>query len=301
MKLLIITAITAMLLLNCGYFKKEKEAEPEVVPPAQPPAQNWLDDLRDYKAELLNEMMHLQTVENKGWITTDCDAWIWVAKAVIAGLTDVNILASEYTATPGKFGRRPPMPRWCYQSGQNYGSDSTWSRDMAIAGLIPYSLFTGDIQPLKRHAKYGERKNWIMGDPSDSDRVIYSPQIINTVYKTLGKNVQWITVYSSGLTDYQAHLQMYNILIRAEIERELPTVAIDRIREHADREPNNAFYSYLRHRFDDGGYSAVARSLIDGTADKPTYVRCDGQTGCWLAERAFVAELVLREYEQKDL
>ncbi len=292
----------AVALMSCGYFKTEDQADPEPVVPVSPPQQTWVEELRSFKADIVSQMRVLQD-DRTGWITDDCDGWIWNAKAVIGGLEGVNLLASEYTGISGKFGRRPPSPRWCYQ-GQNYGSESTWSRDMAQAGLIPYGLLTADLDILQRHAEFGEANNWVMGDPSSADRVIYSPQLIATLYKVIGHlggsipaGVSWITVYPSGLTDYQAHLQINGLLIRSEIDEKLPAIAIDRIEEHASREPNNALYGYMRQRFDSGSYSVVARSLIDGTASKPTYVRCAGQPGCWLAEQAFVATLILREYD----
>lgn len=269
--------IICLLLLSITACGGSKKKEQEVAIPAN-------------HQRLLNKYIEKLTfLESKkdpasGWIDAQsCDAMLWNGKYACGG-GKPNLVASEYAAEPGRFGRRPAPDCWNPEQG-DVGSKTTWSRDMGM-GLMAGAWCTKNLAALERHADYGTKKNWKMGEPLDDGRAVYTPSIIGILYQTIfylgGKDSTarvWPSVYSSGLDDFQAHLQMIDIWLRGEMSRVDTDLSLDisktmyeRIQEHSDREPNCAFYSYMRGIYD-GSLDKTTDLLIESGDPRCQYVR----------------------------
>lgn len=164
-----------------------------------------------------------------GWLVGDDDGMLWSAleAARPCGETQANILAAEHPADPGRFCRHPGPG--CFETE---GTDrTTWSRDMG-KGFQVWAWRTKNLGAVERHAAYGRAHQltrfpptWQMGTPIGDGRVVYTPAMIGTHYeiqRALGgddhTDRRWPNVYPTGLDDYQAHLQVLEILLRGEIE-----------------------------------------------------------------------------------
>ena len=286
--------------------------------PKEPEADARLVELRDLFAVNMAEAESLRDPVN-GWLTpTDCDGTLWQGKfAAVSGVKNGNLEAAEIE--PGRFVRRPaPLctsdnPAW-----------SDWSRDM-FAGLTAYAWRHRDVAALERHLSYGRDHNWIMGKPFGDGRSVYLPATYGRLYQTIfalggvdDPKRFWPDVYPAGLTDYQAHMQMMNIWLRAEIgegssgdarpagkqddvgspQANLNSVddtQLDRIKEHAAREPNNPFFQAVAGSYS-GDMGPAISVLLDPAMPVGEYVRCDEFRRCQLAEWLFAADLVLRRY-----
>jgi hypothetical protein len=252
----------------CAKPKKDK---------VEPDSLERLGELKTLYASNLEQAQGLRDPAT-GWLAvTDCDGMIWAGKyAASNDVADVNIEAAEYPDAPGKFGRRPPPYCWNATDG-DVGSKTEWSRDMFVAGLLPYVWRKDRRDILERHLAYGKANNWQMGEPIADGRTIYTPSLIGLAYSVLyamGGELDpaslWPSFYPSGLSDYEAHLQVMAIWSQGEAAAKLgdsdavpkdpatddPTVdkappesalrvgqtMYERLEEHADREPACPLY-----------------------------------------------------------
>lgn len=252
-----------------------------------------------------------------GWLTRDdCDGMIWAgqygaSRNVIPG---VNIMAAEYPEA-GKWSRRPFPACW---DGSDQGAPSTWSRDQAVAGLIPYALQTNQRSIIDDHIAYGENHVWKMGDPLADGRVIYTPALIGLVYKirhamggTSSVNEAWPDIYPGGLTDYEANLQVMTIWLQGraadmlgdDSAKPVPTlpgshlldiseVMYQRLQDHATDEPNDPWFNYVYGKYR-GNLSHTIDLLMDPAMPHGGYVRCNKPEQCVLASWLFTASNVL--------
>jgi hypothetical protein len=271
------------------------------------PSEGDGDHIKKLKARyaLTARIASIKRDKKTGWITPrDCDGMIWSGKYAATTCDKVDILAAEFDGS-GRFGRRPPPRCW---DGEDNGSKTTWSRDMAVAGLIPWAYACGELEVLERHAAYGKEHNWVMGEPNTAARVVYTPQVIGLLYQAIyalgGENSinrLWPSTYPKGLDDYEAHLQMMQIWLRGQMEapKVAPTPISDqmlkRIKEHAKREPRNPFYRYMAGLYDGDMQPAIDLLLAP---DRPVggYVRCHKVSECANAEWLWVANLVLQRF-----
>lgn len=269
--------------------------------------------------------------ESTRWLArNDCDAMIFAGKyATVA--EDVNIEAAQYPDI-GKWGRRPPP--WCWTpEGGDQGSKTEWSRDMAIAGLLPYAWVRGRRDILENHAAYGRAHNWQMGEPLADLRTVYTPELQGLLYKLIrglggadNPNALWPSVYPTGLTDFEAHLQVMEIWLQGEaanalhdadatpkkpdgapflmddgewltgakgelVSLDISAAMYQRLAEHATREPECALYQAVYGIYS-GDMSPAVNLLLDGS--HCSYVRCSDQRQCELADWLFTAGLTLK-------
>lgn len=252
----------------------------------KPPASDGrIDQVKEIYLERLNEAAGLRDPAT-GWLDLGCDGFKRTALyAASPGVTGVDLRAAEYPNEPGRFHRRPlSNPCWTPELG-DVGSRTTWSRDMGM-GLLAYAWAKKDLLILKAHADYGVAHPykweglpaWEMGEPFADGRAIYTPAMLGLVYQGIyalggGHNDDrvWPNIYTKGLTDYQAQLQMMDIWFRGEVAKALGDADAmpqpggdgdgddvagqgllqvsgsmwDRIEEHHRREPLDPFYAYM--------------------------------------------------------
>lgn len=299
-------------LLSCGSSGKD---------PVSPDDNSRVGELRDRYGAALIEAMEYR--DSHGWLTSeDCDAMLWTGKYASATLVEsVDILAAEYPDQPGRFARRP-LTNPCTSDNPQW---STWSRDMGT-GLMAWALRKNQLPVLERHAGYGAGHFWNMGEPLGDGRAVYTPSFKGKLYQTIyalgGKddiNRLWPDFYPAGLTDYQAHLQVMNIWQRGEITKRVPSsddahhgppviddpsgpatglteisgTMIERLKEHADRDPRDPLFQAVLSLYT--GVTAPAyEALLSSNDYAGEYVRCERQRACYLAAWIFAADIVLR-------
>lgn len=287
---LILSLIALALVFGCG----PKKPELNVPIPAR------AGQLRSVYLEKLAFAKSVET--ERGWLESECDAMLWNGKYSCGG-GNPDLKAAEYPEEPGRFNRKP-LPGCGPELGN---SKTTWSRDMGM-GLLAHGWCKKDIDILSRHRDYGYAHNWVMGSPLADGRVVYTPNIIGTLHQVIyrlggpdSSNRLWPQAYPSGLTNYEAHLQMVNIWIRGEMEprdsglvsaEDISALMYDRVIEHSDREPECPFYQYMRGIYD-GSLERAVDSLLASDYPKCEYGRDD--FGNKAAEWLFSAKLVLKK------
>lgn len=226
--------------------------------------------------------LKLKQYDNQ-WLDLEfCDAMLWTGLADSSPGYNVDLRESEYENEPGRFNRRPKP--FC-EAG--LGSKTSWSRDMAM-GLIFSSWRDGDLELLERHAKYGVKKNWKMGEPFADGRVQYTPNILRLLYQTIYKlggedNVARAipAIYASGLDGYEAHLQTLDYILTMELFGSVPRDGERVIKKHVEREPECPIFSYAAH-IDDGDQAATIEILLADNIDCSFLSSNDARLASWL-------------------
>lgn len=310
-----------VLITSCGKDHHEKDAGPD----------ERIEAVKNIYQDRLNTALGLRD-EKTGWLDQSCDGFKRTALyAASPGVEGVALRAAEYPGNPGKFHRRPlSNPCWTPELG-DVGSKTTWSRDMGM-GLIAYAWAKKDRGILDAHAAYGVAHPykwegfpaWLMGEPAADGRAIYTPAMLGLVYQGIfalggveNGDRAWPNIYTKGLTDYQAHLQMLDIWYRGEVARSMgdsdalphpsgdepePTQGDDvagepsalvstaglsllqvsdsmynRIQEHYQRQPHDPFYAYL-HGLYSGDFSPAIENCLNPAMPLGDYARAD-ETG----------------------
>jgi len=284
------------LLISCG---KNEEKAPEPT--------DKMAALRAEKASLLGKALELSD-NPYGWIApNDCDGMIPSAKVgAVRGFEKFDIHAAEYPEK-GKFGRHPPPWCWTLETGAQ-GSKTEWSRDMAVAGMFPYCVFKKDLDTCKSHFDYALEHNWVTGSPYDELRTVYTPNVVgllaNIVYYLGGQDTghrYWPDAYPSGLDDYEAHLQVMQILLRGIVEEGKFSLAIrdemlERLKEHVARVPDTILYQYVLGKYT-GDQTNTIELLLTHQAPASDYQPADERGEAWeVAERLFVIDRLLEDY-----
>jgi hypothetical protein len=259
-------------------------------------------------------------VDVNGWLSSDCNAFIWSAKFATLKDATVKIEAAEYPDQPGRLSTKP-FPS-CAQ---------TWSREAAIGGLFPYALGKHDLKLLERHAAFGNASKWKMGDAPGEASATYLPSTVSTLYSLIyalgGENNPargWPSYFEQGQVGLEAYIQVMSIWLRGAIDDKKPTkpngtaiidsdeglfvfgddrfrlaeiteVMYMRLREHAQTEPDNPFFQFVFSLYDSGDISQAVDLLI--RADHPigSYVVCQAEDndGCKVAEWLWLTNLIL--------
>jgi hypothetical protein len=279
------------LLLSCGLNDgKVKKTKDKID----------ISELERYQEKRV--LMARDFADENGWITPDdCDGMIWSGKVLAVlnpGFGDIR--AAEYDDEKGKFSRRPKPYCWT-KDGGDQGSKTTWSKDMAIGGLIPYVLLQNDRSILSDHMSYGERKGWQMGEPLADGRAIYTPSLVGMLHRLAKKMglkhdnfyVQVGHIWNSGLVDYKAHLQVMSIWIEGEIAGGKISAAMrQRIIEHVTREPKAVFYQVMSAIYV-GDYEQAINLCSSDAFSVGSYVRCSNKDACSLSDMLFSCHLLI--------
>ncbi len=315
-------ALLFLALTTLACAPKHETQEPSLDP--------RIKDLAARQQADLDEAKTLRDPANN-WLVTGGDGMLWSGKYA-AVTCDVDIEAAE--TEPGKFSRDPDgetstNPNW-----------SDWSKDMG-AGLLAYAWRCKNLALLERHAAYGQAHKalanavpvWQMGSPVGDGRGLYLPAFIGRLYQTVfalgGEDSNerlWPDLYSLGLTDFRAHLQVMNIWHRGEVAEALreqedsDATVKDDVRDDADgpsqglttldvtedqfevlkyqaeRDPRDPFFQAVYGTYTGNMGPAIDACLADDDY-AGEYVRCDGTPrACLLAARLFACDLVLRRY-----
>lgn len=257
-----------------------------------------LDDVK-HKAETYRGVIDTLASVQHGWVSTGCDALLFSSlyastKQPLDSFFDVDLARGS---REGLWLRRPVDEGLCYdpaKAGQTQPSASTISKDMLL-GLTFYAWRAKRVDILKELVSYGESHNWVMGEPaSEVGRVVMTPSMAGLIYQALyrldgvDRTARHIPdVYPSGLTGYQAHLQVTSILLRGEVSDQpgISDDALARLKEHAAKNDKNPYYAAAL-----AVYTGDARAAVDLLSDDsewPDGELPDEQDHCqaWVVQR----------------
>jgi hypothetical protein len=259
MKLLLIF----ILIFSCSPKNKHKEQE------TLPVEKTTLERLKE-KHKLYLELQP-SALDEDGWPTTTspCDAVGFLALCKTAqGCGKANYFDAE--ESPGKWQRN--QHKNCVETGK---SKTSISKDMLMMGFV-YGLFGMDKQTavgyFNRLEEYGKANDWIMGYPSETidhlARVYMTPTMTMTLYniiqKLSGSSVEEKEVKGVSVPrGYQAHLRVLDVLIQAKINGGIDEIHLNDMTTLHERDPRNALYQAVFHRYRDGDMTEVADILLD--------------------------------------
>lgn len=208
--------------------------------------------------------------DERGWVLDDCDAMLYQGLFEACAKNSFPLQYAEDRKHRGKFYRT--SEQCCYKDKK---SASEWSKDMGI-GLMYWCLRNGNKRALNDHFKYGQKNKWVMGRGPIS-RTFYTPSYISLLdqvrHKLNGKKYPDYKkrlapqIYNSGLSGYQAHLQVLAIALEGELYGKIPKEAFKRLKEHNSRKPWNPLFAAVYARFKGGNIdfaiNAIKSPLID--------------------------------------
>lgn len=205
------------------------------------------------KAELYKSL-------HKGWAHDKCDSLGFTSLCKLAGgcvEADIKQAQSE----PGRWYRSPEHN--CFDLGE---SRSDISKDMFIM-MFPYLWNIGDKIALADIYSYGKKNNWIMGRYDGTvdgfARVYMVPEMSLFLEEMLSKKE---FKYSSDVpvnSGFAAHLDVIWFLTKAIVRKEMDAVSYERVRIMVDKQPRNALFQAVYHRFKDGDQSNAINILMD--------------------------------------
>lgn len=178
-----------------------------------------------------------------GFVYTDeCDSLLFSG---LLGAAGVPVTLTKAEHIQGYWLRRPADYPECFATG---ASGSTISRDMLL-GVMWWAWRVRRADVLQRLWDYGEKHSWRMGDGDPARTVMLSqvPLLARLLHALAGKDYavrHTPTVYPPGLTGYEAHLQALTAQLEFEVGgRYLHELAVRRMTEHAERQPQNPLFA----------------------------------------------------------
>lgn len=252
-----LTIVVVLFLFSCGSLVKPKHVDSD---PSLTQALRLKHDLY-----LTLSKSHQDA---DGFILSqDCDSLLWSSLYGVGG-GEVQIHAAQ--DSNGAWHRRSLNLPECYSDG----SASTISRDMFI-GLMWFAWEKKDLTTMNDLFHYGRNHNWVMGD-GDISRTYFVPGLqatLSEIIKKLGgtnrEEYRSIPQVYSKNTDYQAHLDMLHILLRADLTGSIDEATLNIVKYNHKRSLGNPFYSYVYHRFVDGDQTETYQILLNPTYPFP--------------------------------
>ena len=191
-----------------------------------------------------------------------CDSLLFTSLANVGGHT-ANLKAAK---KGGQWYRRDSHS--CYRDGN---SKSTISRDM-LTGVALASYSAREPRVFEHLIDYGIANNFVMGQ-GEKSRTFMTPQLTGLIARAgiasgstkINPALSKIPyAYSLGKnTGYQAHLEALAILLDGDIAGKLGPLAMHTVKAYYKREPENALFNWLFHKYTDGDFAEVYDILLD--------------------------------------
>jgi hypothetical protein len=203
-------------------------------------------------------------LDEKGWIKeTKCDGLLFNSLySVAGGKSDPSLARGE----PGVWYRH--WMKDCYPKE----SASTISRDMFM-GLLIWLWHNKRKDLLDEIIDYGENHanaigSWVMGKGdifAIGIRLEFQADFYEMRYRLGGHDhgKRKIPQIRFDLKGYEDHLQMLDIYLRALMLGSMPEMDFNAAKSSAKREPKNALFQAIYHRYSDGDYSSAIKILLD--------------------------------------
>lgn len=214
--------------------------------------------------------------DEAGWVDTDrCDAILWASLRASSGVS-VNVDVAQDATRRGRWYRRPVSKPECYATG---ASTSTISRDMLL-GVMWWAWTARRADVVRDLWSYGERRGWAMGDGRlfGADTILNSNLIglLGRLCVALDANcggasasaAQIPLTWDGSAAGYTRHLETLQILLLGEVDGELPTHAVERLRTHADEQSWNPLFAAALVLYDEWSPIEVDRRLADYPRDR---------------------------------
>lgn len=192
-----------------------------------------------------------RSLQAPGWTdTAECDALLFNSLRAASGIP-VNPGEAQDPAVPGRWYRRPVSLPECYASGE---SVSTISRDMLL-GVYWWAWSTDNTQVVRDLWEYASSRSWFTGDGQNggattllnSNMVSLLARLCVDLDAGCSGNVgQWAKtpLTFTGIPEgYVRHLEVLQILLLGEIDGQIPGYLADRLRLHAEQQPDNPLFS----------------------------------------------------------
>lgn len=249
----IVACLAGFILAGCGLLPRTPEQPRQKLNP------ELIEKVALYKS------LQVAALDHFGFSKPKCDATLFTALCKTAGgCQETDLFLAESKQTSGQWFRHALHD--CYPAES--GSDI--SRDMLL-GVMTYLHATKDISKLSALQAYGRANDWIMGR-GEISRTYFTPLMQSNLSKAIAsiggvttvpqpdQPVDWPV--NSG---YQAHLDVLGILLRGTSDKSITTLELAYLDEQAKREPRNALFQAVLHRFKDGDQSAAEAVLLDAT------------------------------------
>lgn len=243
-----------LLLTACGSSGKR-------TPPAVPRSAS---QLLAEKADLYARLLPARLGPSGFLYTEQCDSALFsgLLQAAAPELgTDIRSARDE----SGQWHRRPVSMTECYQAGL---SKSSISRDM-FTGILWALFASGDLESARSTLQYARDNNYIMGS-GDPARIALMPnltRVLANIVHNLGGDSSaeqsLPTSYPVDLVDYEAHIQMWQILLDARIHGGVTAEQMDVIRDKYTRYPMNPIYVAAYHKYTDGDQTEATQLLLN--------------------------------------
>lgn len=241
---------------------------------------NDIEDLQTYFDAIYRDTQNELDPET-GWIDLeDCDGTLWNGLACSLGMP-VKIDLAEFN--PGEIHRRPYKACYTLKDG-DLGSKSTISRDM-LTGYMACLYTRKDLEGLKRLAKYGEARVWIMGEPKEMvSRVFLSGNLTGLLGRAIyalseGENDKLYrhtpTSYKETpgyeYKDFERHVQVQGILLQGEASGSITPEMLGQLTEHANHDPEDVLFQAALGKYT--GNQTAAIKLLLSEPPCPSYAR----------------------------
>jgi hypothetical protein len=246
-----------MLIIGCGKTNsKPKSTEPT-------------EELKQ-KVQLYENLI-VTKLNGEFPFSNTCDSLLFAGllEASIPGT--INILEAE--VEPGKWLRKPLKYGECYPAN----SKSSISRDMLV-GLYWYLWVNKDLDAAIRLMDYARANNFIMGE-GDPSRISLMPLLTSLlgdlIYQLSNKQINYSSErnatiglpdsvwFPAGLVGYEAHLQVWLILLSGELNGYISDTQLDRLKEHSSRVPWNILYQAAYIKWTTGDFRLVEEQLLN--------------------------------------
>ncbi len=251
----------------------------------------------EQKVNLYVDLLQEQRLGPDGFInykTCDSANASGILGAAIPGL--VNLPAAR--AADGSWRRRSLALPDCYFStpeelGALGGSGSSISRDM-LTGIMWWIWKNNRLDLAIDMMEYARSHNYIMGS-GDPARVLLMPNLTkllaDIIYQLSNKEVDYLSerlllvpVYSARLADYEAHIQMWQILLDGEVNGGLRPSEFNVIRAQYERRSDNPLFAAANARWISGDFTRALRDLLDPRwPDDRLPERSEYCTDIWIA------------------
>jgi hypothetical protein len=137
-------------------------------------------------------------------------------------------------------------------------------------GLFFESFHNGRLGRLERLHAYGVENGWKLGE-GGQDRTLLTPNMVRILARIIAKlggteheeEMNYPSVWPSGLEGYEAHLQVLSVLLLGEVDGKITKEMRERLDEHYGRNRDNGLFAAGFHRYADGDFEVVASSLLN--------------------------------------
>lgn len=240
--------LTLLACSACGYFRRDQE-------PKEPVATEAPQALLDTGS--LYCQLSRPAYQAKGYVHSRCDG---------AGFTSLYAIGCEgvdlsvFTDEDGKLWRS--HGRDCFANGD---SKSESSRDMWMMRMIA-AWEQQDLAWVNQAIAFGEANNWVICEAIDQaykiGRCTMSPTLYGLLYdmrsRLKGQTLSLTRDSDDGLPehhDFEAHLDVLRIYLSGEVKGGITKAEKSLLEIYAKREPKNALFLAVWHRYSDGDQS----------------------------------------------